>query len=70
MEEEKRGVETEMMISARYRKSEKFPDEKWIEIKGLGEGITGINIGQAYSLRDALNACLNEWEKEIKGEGK
>ena len=53
-------------MSARYRKSEKFPDENWIEILGLGEGITGINIGQAYSLRDAVDACIKEYEKDIK----
>jgi hypothetical protein len=55
-----------MMVSARFRKSQNYPDENWIEIKGLGVGITGITIGQSYALRDALNACIEEWENEYK----
>lgn len=53
-------------MSARYRKSVKFPDEVWIEIEGIGAGINGIGIGQAYSLRDALSAAIEEWEIEQK----
>lgn len=50
------------MISARYYSR----TEGWIEIKGLGTGIYGISIGEAYSLRDAVNAAINEWESEYK----
>lgn len=53
-------------MSARYCKSKRFPEHTWIEIKGFGSGTTGIPIGQAYSLRDALSACIDEWEDEQK----
>ena len=54
-----------MMMSARYESRHTRADV-WIEIKGIGTGIQGISIGQAYALRDALNATLEEWEKEDK----
>lgn len=53
-----------MFVSARFERSKTYPEECWIELKGLGPGtgIIGISTGSAYALRDALHACLEEFE--------
>jgi ribosomal protein S9 len=52
------------MIKARFHHSDRYPHVCSIEVEGLVTKTTvGIPIGQAYALRDALSACLEEYEE-------
>lgn len=57
----------EEMISARFRHSERYPSNCTIDVRGVVDNTTiGLPAGQAYALRDALSACLDEYEEYIK----
>lgn len=55
------------MMKARYRRmGSKGDGDPIIEIEGIIKNTTyGTSPGDAYALRDALSAALEDWEKDL-----